>query len=272
MHSISVALTRVLEVVGVSRESLERVCEDDTFLVAIKGMKSYEDVAPYLGIREQSVEDIKKSTASELTKSLKMLRHWKRQKGSDATHLALVKGLLEAEDCITAEAVAAHAKHKMDIISPDKAFDNWNKMSEAEQDKAKKQVVGENHEIQMAYSCLILNLQSSYKKCNVPPDEIILCIEGYIHKLIDESSTSNPQVWLYQELRSAKTIMDVFGVISWNTSWFNFLLLEAVVEVTGNEVEQSLLREYLNKELVPYLERSVYKIQHQILSLCISKS
>ena len=112
MHSISVALTRVLEVVGVSRESLERVCEDDTFLVAIKGMKSYEDVAPYLGIREQSVEDIKKSTASELTKSLKMLRHWKRQKGSDATHLALVKGLLEAEDCITAEAVAAHAKHK----------------------------------------------------------------------------------------------------------------------------------------------------------------
>ena len=145
----------------------------------------------------------------------------------------------------------------MDIISPDKAFDNWNKMSEAEQDKAKKQVVGENHEIQMAYSCLILNLQSSYKKCNVPPDEIILCIEGYIHKLIDESSTSNPQVWLYQELRSAKTIMDVFGVISWNTSWFNFLLLEAVVEVTGNEVEQSLLREYLNKELVPYLERSV---------------
>ena len=120
MHSISVELTRVLEVVGVSRKSLERVCEDDTFLVAIKGMKPYEDVAPYLGVREQRVRAIARSRASEQTKSLNMLRHWKRMKGSGATHLALVKGLLEAEDRTTAEAVAAHVGHA-------------NKMSEAEE-------------------------------------------------------------------------------------------------------------------------------------------
>ena len=148
---------RVIEVTGIGRKSLERVCEDGTFLVAIKDMKSYNDVAPYLGVRKQIVEAIAKSTASEQAKSLDMLQHWKRQRGSDATHLALVKGLLEAEDRTTAEAVAAHAKHideKMIItdelkrsISPEKALDNWNEMSPAEQDEVKVQMLEKNHEI-----------------------------------------------------------------------------------------------------------------------------
>ena len=270
VHLFSVELTRVLEVVGVSRESLERVCEDDTFLVAIKDMKPYDDVAPYLGVREQRVRAIARSTASEEAKSLDMLRHWKRQRGSDATYLALVKGLLEAEDRTTAEAVAAHMKHiddKMIItdehkcsISPEKALDNWSEMSPSEQDEVKVQVLEENHEIQKAYARLLVKLCSSYIERNVLPGMIKLCIEGYIHKLINESSTSDPQNWLYQELSSAETTLDMFSVIGKNTSWFNFLLLEAVVENTGNEEEQSLLEEYLSKKLVPYLKCSVYMI------------
>ena len=49
VHLFSVELTRVIEVVGVSRESLERVCEDGTFLVAIKDMKPYDDVGTIFG-------------------------------------------------------------------------------------------------------------------------------------------------------------------------------------------------------------------------------
>ena len=246
------------------------MCEDDTFLVAIKDMKPYDDMAPYLGMREQRVRAIARSTASEQTKSLDMLRHWKRQRGTDATHLVLIKGLLEAEDCTTAEAVAAHVKHiddKMIIsnelkcsISPEKALDNWNEMSPAEQDEVKVQVLEKNHEIQKAYSRLLVKLCSSYIERNALPGMIKLCIQGYIDKLINESSTLDPQGWLYQELSSTKTMLDMFSVIGENTTWFNFLLLEAVVENTGNEVEQSLLEEYLSEKLVPYLRCSVYTI------------
>ena len=57
------------------------MCEDGTFLVAIKDMKPYNDMAPYLGVRKQIVEAIARSTASEQTKSLDMLQYWKRQRG-----------------------------------------------------------------------------------------------------------------------------------------------------------------------------------------------
>ena len=101
----------------------------------------------------------------------------------------LVKGLLEAEDRTTAEAVATHAKcidDKMVIsnelkhsISAEKALDNWNEMSPAEQDEVKVQVLEKNHEIQKAYSHLPIKLCSSYIEHNVLPgmiqDEVCTC-------------------------------------------------------------------------------------------------
>ena len=91
------------------------MCEDDTFLVAIKVMKPFADVAPCLGVTRQKVAAIKRKRVSEETKSLDMLRYWKNERGSGATHLALVEGLLEAEDHVAAEAVAAHVR---DISKP----------------------------------------------------------------------------------------------------------------------------------------------------------
>ena len=273
IYCCCVELSGVLEAVGVSRQSLERVCEDDTFLAAIKVMKPYADVAPCLGVTRQKVAAIKGKRVSEETKSLDMLRYWKNKEGTGATHLALVKGLLKAEDHTTAEAVAAHVR---DISKPmavdgynvslEEAVDrypNWDRMTPAEREEAKKQVAKKNFEMQMAYSALLVQLCTSYIQCNAPPSMIKLCLQGHLTRLIHEStscSTPDPQDWLYQDLSKAKTISDIFDVLSRHTSWFNFLLLEIVVNGTGIDSEKSLFKAYTNEQLVSYLECSVFEI------------
>ena len=124
-----------------------------------------------------------------------------------------------------------------------------------------------NHEVQTAYSGLLVNLCSSYIERNVNPGLIKLSMKGYVQKLIYEStSTHDPQGWLYRDLSTAKTAIDVFDVISMHTSWFNFLLLETVVENTGCSNEKSLLEAYIDDELVPYLECSIFEIPSKATS------
>ena len=129
------------------------MCEDDTFLVAIKVMKPFADVAPCLGVTRRKVAAIKGKRVSEETKSLDMLRYWKNERGSGATHLALVEGLLEAEDHVAAEAVAAHVRdiskpmategYSVSIEEAVDRYPNWDTMASAEHEEARKQVVEE---------------------------------------------------------------------------------------------------------------------------------
>ena len=83
-------------------------------------MKSYWSVGPHLGVTEQTLKGYDRSHKEYETKKLNMLQDWKRKNGSRATYLALVKGLLEAEDRTTAEAVARYAKDKLVDTSADK--------------------------------------------------------------------------------------------------------------------------------------------------------
>ena len=255
------------------------MCEDDTLLVAIKVMKPFADVAPCLGVTRQKVAAIKGNRVSEETKSLDMLQYWKNERGSGATHLALVEGLLEAEDHVAAEAVAAHIRdiskpmategYSVSIEEAVDRYPNWDTMTSAEREEARKQVVKKNNEMRTAYSALLVQLCTSYIKRNAPPSMIKLSLQGYLTRLIHEStssSTPDSQDWLYQDLSKAKTINDMFDIISRHTSWFDFLLLETVVNVTGSESEKSLFKTYTNEHLKSYLKCSVFEIPSKATS------
>ena len=83
-------------------------------------------VEPCLGITEEKLKGYDRSNEEH---DFKMLQHWPTEERNRATHLALNEGdpVLEAQDRITAEAVARYDKdkpsHKLLDISTDKLFD-----------------------------------------------------------------------------------------------------------------------------------------------------
>ena len=85
------------------------MCEK-TFTVVLNHVQAHEPLATYLSLKDNEVHGITYGPDPENFKIIKVLRQWKRKNGFNATHMVLVKSLLNMKDRETADAVVEHVK------------------------------------------------------------------------------------------------------------------------------------------------------------------
>ena len=85
------------------------MCEE-TFAVVLDHVQAHEPLVTYLGLKGNEVHGITYGPDPENVKIIKVLRQWKRKNGFNATHMVLVKSLLNMKDRETGDAVVEHVK------------------------------------------------------------------------------------------------------------------------------------------------------------------
>ena len=248
-------------------------CDESVLREVSEEMQLFCEVAPYLGLSRQEVDNIRADNPSEKTRKLAVLNTWSRKNGSDATYSRLARAFLKMKDRHTAEVVVLHVrnvhftchqKSQSTDVSPEKAveqFQNWKSMSKEEQDGVKEELTEENDEIQKKYAFCLTKLTSRFEEMSLDIKKLKI---GLIAYMKGKASVS--------ELSSAETISDIFLELAKHTSWFNFCLLEFVVESINDEEGNAILAEYAENTLKPYLERSIFLIPSKSMATYASKS
>ena len=249
---------------------MDVVCSIELLLTVKDLMKPHEQVAPYLGLSEQKVTNIRRDHPhSEEMRKLEVLREWKRQKGSGATRRSLVKAFIKMEDRETAEKIVRqvkmvcithhHQSHPNDVM-PDRAlqqYPNWEDMEDEEKEKIKENLIEENDEIKRCYAVCLSTLSECYSESPPSLDPIKVALTSYIK---GSANTALP------ELKAAESIGQIFIIIAEHSSWFNYRILELAVDRINNEKGTSIFSSYLEDTLKPYLERSIYLVPRKSMS------
>ena len=259
-------LAHILEDHNVEDSLMDISCSDDLFLTVRETMEPHNEVAPYLGITKQKVDNIRRDNCdSEKARKLEVLREWKKQKASGATRRSLVKAFLKMKDRVTAEEIVSHAKiayttryHQPcpNDVMPEQAlqrYPRWEDMDNEEQKEIKETLIEEHDKITRSYGVCLSNLKTYFSKhVDFDLDNIKINLTSYI--ATDSAKIAIPM------LQAAETISQIFFVIAEHSSWFNYRILELLVEVIDDEKGTSIFTNYLEDTLKPYLERSIFLV------------
>ena len=247
---------------------LDNACDDDLFLYVVDEIESFEELAPHLGITSVEVLELKSDHRKYKEAKQNFLQLWRNKNGSDATIRDLVCAFLKLKKRQTAENIVAYIKHistscqpfNPDSVHPEKAvhrYPNWEDMSKEEREAVKERLIIENHDVKKKHATCFRRILRSFERRKVSVVDLKINVEG-LKRL--------------PELDSASTVEEVFYIILQHSSFFNYQLLEDVVEELGNEEEKQLLYEYKNDILKPYLQRSIFEVPLDSISTRASKS
>ena len=123
--------------------------------------------------------------------------------------------------------------------------------------KAKLQL--ESKKIIMQFQKLISATVESLHRQNVSPDELLCHVMamGSLKPVFEE-----PQVpalhHCYKELKAAKTVYESFPILNDYFSFFNYHIIEHIIEVVGTEEDKARLKSYKNN-FKQYAERRIFK-------------
>ena len=265
--------------------------DDELFLTAKDLMKPHEQVAPYLGLSEQKVTNIRRDHPdSEDMRKLQVLREWKRQKASGATRRILVKAFLKMKDRETAEQLVkqvklvriTHRQSQPNDMMPDRAlqrYPNWDDLGIDEKKRIKEKLIAENDQIQGCYSLCLSKLIRHYSENPPTLHPVKIALISYIRsstnkalpdlksaEAIANETLPDVKVTIAKDVKAAETIEDIFYIIAEHSSWFNYRILELVVEAIDNEKGTSIFSSYKESTLKPYLERSIYLVPCKSMS------
>ena len=155
MSEVESPLDSLLTQFSQSRNSLEKPCDDNLFLVLMLEIPRFDNAVPFFRLTQPEIEAIHCDYKSEKSRRLHLLWKWRRKNGSDATYLALITIFLQMEDKSLAEFAIQHIKttyltdSNNSRLNPEKTtmYPNWDKMSKAEQEQMKNKLFHENDEV-----------------------------------------------------------------------------------------------------------------------------
>ena len=245
---------------------LDNVCDDDLFLVAADEIVSCEELATPLGITDAEVHALMNNYPHSYKS--KFLQLWREKNGASATVRALVVALLKLSRRGTVETIIKHVKHistscqpsNPDRVHPEKAvhrYPNWADMSEEERKAIKEKLVIENREVKRKFATCFRRISRSFERRKIRVTDLKMTV-GAFKKL--------------PELTTAMNVDEVFSGVMDHSSFFNYQLLDDIVEQLGTDEEKQLFSEYKTSVLKPYLQRSIFEVPMDSLSTCASKS
>ena len=240
---------------------LNDACDDDLFLVVIDEMKVYEELAPCLGITEAEICEIQNDYRGnyKLAKQ-NFLQLWRKKNGTSATIYALIIAFLKIGDREVAETIVGYIKQiflscqqsNLDNVHPEKVahdqrYRNWEDMSKEERKATKEKLVVENCQVRRKFATCFRRISRSFERRKASVNDLKMTLNLAFKKKLPE-------------LVSAANVGEIFVILSEHLSFFNYQLLDTIVDDLGNEEEREILSEYKNDILKPYLQRSIFEV------------
>ena len=263
---ITLDLSSLLSQYGLSYEVVDKECDDGVFIEVSQHMNDdYITAGRCLNLSTERVHSISQSDKSDLEKKNELLWAWKRKNGSAATYKELVKSFLKMEDRFVAESILKYLSKRMILLpqtvtihlAPEKAkvsYPNWEELAESDQEAVRNQLMDDNRDVRKAYTAFVVYLIKSFRERKVHPRDIQSVVRSYC---TSEKDQREPMVF---DFRRDDDISDVFSELTKHCTWFNYDLLQVIVENLGDESEKMHLKEYEDKHLIPYLKRSIFEI------------
>ena len=263
---ITLDLSSLLSQYGLSYEVVDKECDDGVFIEVSQHMNDdYITAGRCLNLSTKSLHSISQSDKSDVDKNNELLWAWKRKNGSAATYKELVKSFLKMEDRFVAESILKYLSKRMTSLTqtvtfhlaPEKAkvrYPNWEDLAEKEKEAVRNQLMDDNRDVRKAYTAFVAYLIKSFRERKVKPRDIQSIVRCYC---IPEKDQREPMVF---DFRRDDDISDVFSELTKHCTWFNYDLLQVIVENLGDESEKMRLNEYEDKHLIPYLKRSIFEI------------
>ena len=265
IHSPS-DLSHLLQKYNLSQANIEKPCDDNLFLTLLPQLSSLEVTAPYFGLTQLEIEEIRIHKTKERSRNISMLWKWRKRNGSDATYLAIVQVFVCMRDQNLAEIVLQHIKarfqHQPKTINsrvyPEKAsYDNWHTKSAAEKESIKNHLFEQNDNIRETFTDLIETLLDSFKSRNVKLISLKLFLVTYG---ISSNIPTPTNATLLRHFQNATNHEELFLILCAKyASWFNIRLLKVIVKRYGSEEDQKEMKAYEDK-LIDYLKRSIFEI------------
>ena len=256
MSELDTLLTRF----NLSKDNLKKPCCDNLFMALMTEIPSFEDAAPHFGFKQPEIVELRTDGNEERERRLKMLWKWKEKNGSDATYLAIVNIFIEMKNKQLAEVVLTFiCEKKIPLIieshvNPLKVrkYASWNSMSKSEKEKITNTLPVENQKIRNKYSLLVDGILASFEKRKIEVNRLKLSIITSLGVIADV---------LKYKYEKASTLAGVLLILhDSGTSWFNIELLKSIVEKLGSDEDKTNITSYEQKDLVPYLQRSIFEI------------
>ena len=268
---IHVVLSSILSSHELEASHLDDVCDDDLFQVVVDNMVEYEILAPSFGVTDVEVREIKEDNRFNFKLAKRrFLKLWKDKNGSRATIHALVHAFLKDNNRDIADTIIGYVKEIViscqssdpDSVHPEKAvhrYPNWNDMSKEEKKITKEKLVVENRQVKKKFTTCFRRISQSFERQKT-------CVSSLKTSVRLLKNSKLP------ELTSTTSVKEVFFIISQHSSFFNYQLLQDIIEEMKNEEGQWLLSEYKNEVLKPYLQRSIFEVPADSTATSASKS
>ena len=261
---IFIDLTNLLSQYGLQYEELKKVCDDGLIIAVTQTIDDYIKVGHGLALSGETLESISQDYNNDVHRKNAVLWAWKRKNGNNATYIQLVKAFMKMTDRLVIESILKYIKEKNTSeqtvttvhLAPEKAKDqypNWEDLTDPQKEAEKNKLMDENRDVRMAFTACVSQLVDSFSERKVEPMHIRLLANAF-----------HIGWQLFPEVVDSKedSIATVFNTLITGNhcTWFNYELIQVIVDIKGNDDEKKYLETYKKEHLIPYLNHSLYEI------------
>ena len=252
---------------GLQYEDLDKECNDDGLIIkASQSIDNFKKAGHFLSLSSQSLDEISRINDDEVKRKTAVLWNWKRKNGSAATTIDLVQAFLKMEKRDAAESILKYLSEKTTesvdsqphSLAPDKAKDrypNWERLTPSDKEGVTNKLMIEYRNVREAYAVFVGRIMQSFIERKVNPIVVQTIADSF--GTLESSTNISTVVFGFDENDS---IAIVLSKLIKHCSWFNYESLKVIVKSVGNETENQYLETYEDKNLIPYLNRSIFEI------------
>ena len=247
---------------GLQYEELEKECDDGLIIAVSQNIDNYMKVGRGLALSRKKLKSISQGDGNDIDKKNAVLWAWKNKNGIDATCLELVKAFGKMTDHFVIQSILKYiiekntSEQSVTIIrlAPEMAKDrylNWEDLTDAQKEAERNKLMDKNRDVRKAFTACVSQLIDSFVKRKVEPMRIRTLANSF------SGGQLFPQVVDSKE----DSVATVFNTLTGNhCTWFNYELIQVIVNNLDNDDEKTYLETYKKKHLIPYLNHSLYEI------------
>ena len=237
---------------------------NDLLILLTLQIQNMEKIAPHFGMSEDDIQQIKTEKSTNNGRVVSMLSKWRERNGESATCLLLVTILSGSGHQDIVHSIISSICNKY-IPSPAAVtvpFDPltyplWNSRSGSEKEIIRNNLREKAKNIHDLFVETFADIHDSFVKRQVDHIKVI----AYLKQKYAYPSKANslfPEIEHVQE--KYNNINVLFMYFSDKCDWIDYHLLDVVTTRYGSEEDKIAMTSYINNELWPYLQRSLYEI------------
>ena len=237
---------------------------DDLLILLTLQIKNMEEIAPHFDMSEDEIWQIKRDkNGNENGRVVSMLSKWKERNRDRATCLSLVNIFSECGHLEIIESIISNIRKKYsatDTYTCTLPFDpvtypNWKYLSESDKEHIRNELRDEAIKVKDAFATTFSDIHESFVERKVDHHQVIAHVK--LHESSYKAKCLFPELNNKTEYNEITVVMRFFAD---KCDWIDYHLLDVVTKKYGSDKDKNALSTYINDDLWPYLQRSLYEI------------